>query len=217
MKFKFLKIVLTGLIVLASASIKIVNADPILSTFEWEATCYNCKGEIGVDGGQHTTVNATLTLQNLDTLNGDWWEPSNFVSFAYTADSDHVYDFLLDSSSTQLDYAYGTAATADKFYIYIEWTDIANDVEKAGGHNATQEYKYIFDSSYDVSNDVSNDVDNWKIGRRGGSVAWDPGLDFGSTQTNTAAPTTNASAPPSLFIFALGLMALSFRRSKKQV
>ena len=119
MKFKFLKIVLTSLIVLASASINIVNAAPIpiLSTFEWEGTCYDCNGNIGIQSApaQYTTVSATLTLQDFDPLNTNSWDQSNFVSFAYTAGSNHVHDFVINSDSSKIVNAYGTIATVDKF------------------------------------------------------------------------------------------------------
>jgi hypothetical protein len=212
MKFKFLKIVLTGLIVLASASIKIVNAapSPILSTFEWEGTCYDCNGLIGVpsDPSEYSTVHATLTLQDFDPLSTDYWEQSNFVSFAYTAGSNHVYDFLIDSS--QITYAYGTNATVDKFDFLMTWTDYANNVEKAGGYSPSQQYLYTFQIYYEPN----NASDSWSFSRDAGGVGThNPDLDYGITNTIT----TNASAPPSIFILALGLMGLSFRRSKKQV
>jgi hypothetical protein len=216
MKFKFLKIVLTSLIVLASASINIVNAAsiPILSTFEWEGTCYDCNGLIGdqSDPSAYTTVSATLTLQDFDPLSTDYWYASNFVSFAYTAGSNHVYDFVINSDSPQLDYVYGTNATADKFEFYMSWDDIANKVEKAGGYSPTQVYKYSFEISYEPT----NGSDTWSLSRDAGGVGVHPQtFDFGIT--NTPSPPTNASAPHSIFILALGLMGLSFRRSKKQV
>jgi hypothetical protein len=213
MKFKFLKIVLTGLIVLASASIKNVNAaaSPILSTFEWEGTCYDCNGSIGVpsDPSEYTTVYATLTLQDFEPLSTNSWDQSNFVSFAYTAGSNHVYDFLVNSS--QIDDAYGTNATVDKFDFLMTWTDFANDVEKVGGYSPTQQYQYAFAINYDPINALNT----WSISTFGhcNFGVLSNCADFGSTQTIT----TNASAPPSIFILALGLMGLSFRRSKKQV
>jgi hypothetical protein len=218
MKFKFLKIVLTGLIVLASASIKIVNAAPIpiLSTFEWEGTCYDCNGLIGdqSDPSAYTTVHATLTLQDFDPLSTDYWYASNFVSFAYTAGSNHVFDFVINSDSPQLDYVYGTNATADNFEFYMSWDDIANNVEKAGGYSNTQEFKYQFQIDYDPINALNT----WSISTSNhcNFGGLNNCFDFGITNT-TSSPPTNASAPPSIFILALGLMGLSFRRSKKQV
>jgi hypothetical protein len=219
MEFKFLKIILTGLILLASATIKIVNAEPILSTVEWEATCYDCSGKIGVrptDPSQYTTAHATLTLKDFGTdVNGDpipngSWDASNFVSFSYSANSDHVYDFLINSSSSQtspIDNAYGKITSADDFNIHIEWTNSANLVEKAPGYSGSQQYKYSFDSVYNRTEDMYT----WSIWREAADTeTHNQDLDFGSAQVSV-------TAPPSIFIFALGLMGLSLRRSKKQV
>jgi hypothetical protein len=230
MKFKFLKIVLTGLIVLASTSIKIVHARPpapiiseapIISVFEWEATCYDCKGELGMDtGDNYSTVNAILTLKNLDSIENGWWDPTNFVSLAYTADSDHVYDFIVDGASDQFQYAYGTIPNIDLFYFWIEWNDYADNVEKALGASNTNRHTYKFDVSFDRE----HSVDSWSVSSTGNSN--DPfetyeqvDLDYGvniHAKTSTS-PQINASAPSSILIFALGLMGLSLRRSKKQV
>ena len=215
MKFKFLKIVLTSLIVLASASINIVNAAsiPILSTFEWEGTCYDCNGNIGIqsDPSAYTTVSATLTLQDFDPLSTDYWYTENFVSFAYTAGSNHVHDFVINSDSLNL-FAYGRNPTADDWDFNMSWTNTANNVEKAGGYDPSQTYGYSFDIIYDPT----NSSDFWDLSRDAGGVGVHPvTFDFGIT--NTPSPPTNASAPPSIFILALGLMGLSFRRSKKQV
>ncbi|MFT4941730.1 MAG: hypothetical protein ACI88A_004800 [Paraglaciecola sp.] len=219
MEFTFLKIVLTGLIVLASATIKIVNAEPILTTVEWEATCYDCSGQIGVrptDPGQYTTAHATLTLKDFGSdINGDpipngMWDTSNFVSFAYSADSDHVYDFLINSSSFEkspVDNAYGNITSTDDFNIHIEWTNFANLVEKAAGYSGSQQHKYSFDSVYNRSEDMYT----WNIWREAADAeTHNQELDFGRARVSV-------TAPPSIFIFALGLMGLSLRRSNKQV
>jgi hypothetical protein len=214
MKFKFLKIVLTGLIVLASASIKIVNAAPIYTVFEWEATCYDCKGVLGEDNGNnYTTINATLTLQYLDTLSDDWWGPTNFVSFTYTADSDHVFDFEIDGYVDTIDSAYGTVANEDSLAIYVNWTANANEIEKGNKYTEGQTFIYAFNSSYNAA----GNPDEWDVSRQSGGIGEVPAeLDFGNTFESETAPPINASAPSSILILALGLMGLSFRRSKKQ-
>jgi hypothetical protein len=218
MKFKFLKIVLTGLIVLASTSIKIVHARPpapIISEFEWEATCYDCKGELGKDtGNNYTTVNAILTLSNIDSLESEWWGIDNFVSFTYTADSDHLLDFVIYNKDIISEAAYGTVASDDSFAFYIDWWANANTIEKAGGYDDAQVFEYSFSSSFGRS----GELDRWSISRNSGGIGSIPEpYDFGSTIVNTSPPPINASAPSSILIFALGLMGLSLRRSKKQV
>jgi hypothetical protein len=117
---KFLKVVISAVILAASgyannASADFVETELSQTTFDWSATCYDCKignpvNEIPADPTLWKGVTGSITLS--DYTLGDAITSANFISFAYTGVSQFLpmftigkeegYDFSLSQVSGTL-------------------------------------------------------------------------------------------------------------------
>jgi hypothetical protein len=95
MNFKFLKVVLTASVLSASCFVKLASASPILSTYEWSATCYDCQSTMGErpDEAFWTQVTGSITLR--DYTVGDVITDTNFETFSYGGVSLHLPQFTI--------------------------------------------------------------------------------------------------------------------------
>jgi hypothetical protein len=103
---KFLKVVISAVILSASGYANIASADLVFTppttsytSFQWSATCYDCKGDIGVmpdDRQDWTPVTGTITLRDYEF--GDEINNDNFESFYYEGISEHLPTFGVGNS-----------------------------------------------------------------------------------------------------------------------
>jgi hypothetical protein len=112
---KFLKVVISAVILSASGYANIASADlvytpPSLTSFQWSATCFDCDyddmGKRPLDDGLYTNVQGTISL--LDYEFGDEISLKNFSSFVYSGKSRWLPTFAVGSSPFEgLDYVVG--------------------------------------------------------------------------------------------------------------
>jgi hypothetical protein len=104
---KFLKVVISAVILSASGYANIASAidikimptqEPLLTTYEWSATCYDCKNGniVNVRPDDRTLwkgVTGSITLS--DYTLGEAITLNNFISFAYTGESQFLPMFTI--------------------------------------------------------------------------------------------------------------------------
>jgi len=103
---KFLRVALSSLILSYMCLVQSAYAGPVVDvidpgtfTFNWSATCYDCKGDIGVmpdDRQDWTPVTGTITLRDYEF--GDEINNDNFESFYYEGISEHLPTFGVGNS-----------------------------------------------------------------------------------------------------------------------
>lgn len=97
---KLLKAVIAAVVLSASSYANIASAVPINTTYDWSASCYDCKGDIRIrpdDPDLWTTVTGSITLA--DYTIGDTFGMEAFVGFTYEGPSNHVVPFNVTNES----------------------------------------------------------------------------------------------------------------------
>jgi hypothetical protein len=124
---KFLKVVISAVILAASgyaskASAIFVESEPSLTTYEWSATCYDCKdgnliNKRPEDPELWKGVTGSITLS--DYTLGDAITSTNFVSFAYTGVSQFLPMFTVGTGEG---FDFTTAFVGGTLYTNAELT-----------------------------------------------------------------------------------------------
>jgi hypothetical protein len=113
---KFLKIIISAVILSASGYANIASADVILTEYEWNATCYDC-----ANGPDDPTlwigVTGSITLS--DYTLGDDITSANFISFAYTGVSQFLPMFTVGTGES---FDFTTQAVSGKLYANADLT-----------------------------------------------------------------------------------------------
>jgi hypothetical protein len=208
---KFLKVAITTVVLSVSSyaskasQILLIGLEPSNTTYEWSATCYDCKegNAINIRPDDQTLwqgVTGSITLK--DYTLGDAITGTNLISFAYTGVSQFLPMFTIGTGEG---FGFRAADVDGTLNAYGELT-----LELSA-----ERYAAPIMESYDYFDflEISITPEDWSFSE---DVPMDIGTQLRVMGLPPVIPANKVSAPATLAIFALGLMGLGLRRIKKQ-
>ena len=201
-------------ILIASLS-QVANADLVVSdnllTFDWQANCYDCQSEQGIEAPLEQQVLVTGDIILRDYTIGEDVTGANIVSFGYFGPSTHINPFRVDGSDiTNVTGRINLDGTYDAHFMFQSELVF-------NGYNQFGEVVGQITQLVDVAVNYY-DTGDWSyiinlVGCTDEQCVTQPD-DFGNGAKITNG--INVPEPSTLAIFALGLMGLASRRFKKQ-